>query len=124
MYSGDGSISQSIPTTAGDQYGISFWLAPNAAFGDVSASFGADVGYSATSPHGNPFLFISFDAIAGASSTLFEFAGSGVSSTYWIDDVSVTGLGAVVPPVAEPGSLTLFASGVAWFVTMRRRNRA
>ncbi len=117
-----GFIMQSIATTPGDLYAVSFWLDTLSGFGDLSASFGADVGYSATSPD-IPYTNITFDAVATSSSSLFQFAGINVSGTKWIDDVSVMDLGPVTPPVPEPGSLALLSGALAGLCLIRHRDR-
>ena len=118
-----GTLSQTITTTAGDNYDFSFWLWGTALSPDFfTASFGSNEVLDLVNPAPSAYLLEDFTVTATGTSTTIEFAGNADGSSWSLDDVSVTDLG---PSAPEPASLVLFATGllaIAW--RFRRGSRA
>src|ERR1035441_8887186 len=125
-----GAINQTIDTTIGDSYSVSFWLAENesVAFGtsgNLSVAFGNTVGFLTTTPSTpNTYGQYTFTATATSLTTNFTFASQAlVGGTFFIDDVSVTDVGAGGAGVPEPATLFTTA-GVFLFAVFLRKRRA
>jgi hypothetical protein len=114
------SISQSIATTPGDQYSLSFYLAnpvggtPNffsVTFGNSSFSF---------SNFGVAFGWQQFtlSTIATSDQTNLSFTFRNDPSYWFLDNVSVSQAGGTVP---EPGSMALFGTGIVAVAAFARR---
>jgi hypothetical protein len=120
-------LSQSIATTPGDMYKVSFW----ATLGDnihgldtLDVTFGGVPIYSqiSTGLGGNGFLEHSFILQAALASTDLIFSARSHSLGVDLDDISVTHVSAT--PI--PAALALFASGLGalGFAGWRRRRMA
>ncbi len=115
------TISQSIATTPGDQYSLSFYLAnpvggtPNffsVTFGNSSFSF---------SNFGVAFGWQQFtlSTVATSNQTNLSFTFQNDPAYWFLDNVSVSqGGGGTVP---EPGSMALFGSGIVAIAAFARR---
>jgi len=110
------SISQSIPTTPGAIYTVTFWLANDENSDIFSATFGGTtlLSFFNMAPFG--YTEYSQNVMATSASTLLAFSGSAPVDTLFLDDVSV-----VAATVPEPASLALLLSAVAAFSVVRRR---
>lgn len=121
------TLSQSIATTAGDKYTITFWVVQDTAPTDdpesdneLLASFGgttlvdqtdvAEEGYTA-------YTFSNVDATSASSALDLTFGNN--LGEFLLDDVSVVNTTPVVTP--EPGSLLLFCTGLLALVGVARR---
>jgi hypothetical protein len=110
---GLGFLSQTVPTTPGATYTLSFALAsyqgltPN----EFQASFGgtplADL-TNLTNPNYTTYTFI---VTAASSSSVLQFGFQDDPSFLQLDDVSLTPQVGIVPRAPEPGSWALFALG-------------
>jgi hypothetical protein len=114
----DDAISQTLITTPGVSYDVTFWLAHGAT--DASNAF--DVWWGDT-----PLLVLtnagsfagserSYTVTATSDSTVLEFEGRELRDYYYLDDVSVT---AIPVPTPEPGTLLMVGLGVAAMVGSR-----
>ena len=117
-----GGVSQSIATTFGTMYRVSFQLGSDTNYGlptGVNVIAGATSQVFLTSLTGlNRWTSYSMDFVAGSgSSTLLQFVGSAGRDYIGLDDVSVTA-------VSEPASLAILALGLAGLVATRRRKQA
>ncbi len=108
----DDSISQTLPTIAGEQYAISFFLDANAGVGnEFHAAFGSDtlLEINNTSNHTFPYTQYSFTDVATGPSTVLTFAKRTPLGFFYLDDISVTDAGpAAVPEASSMVSLGLF----------------
>jgi len=117
----DGTISQTISTTAGQQYTFSFWLA---AVGDDPSDFSAmwdgTTVYSQTDPNtGGAYQLFSF-TVTGTGSDTITFNGRDDPAWIALDNISVTptsGTGTV----PEPSSIMLMGSGALGLAGFLRR---
>ena len=123
----DDSISQFIPTVAGDDYAVSFSLENlSGPSNDFTASFGGAPLLSITDSASFPYTQYSFTATATGASTLLAFAGRQVPSFFALDDVSVIDLGAApVPEASTTVSLgLLLALGMGGLVVAAKRRKS
>jgi hypothetical protein len=117
-----GYISQTLATTAGGHYELSFWLdnqsGPTNAF---EVSWNGTVLHSLTDSDRFDFTRFSFAVDAVDSSSVLQF-GFQQNPSYWgLDDVSVVASSRAVP---EPATLAVLGTGVLGFGLLRRRRRA
>lgn len=117
------SLSQTITTTAGDNYDFSFWLRQGPCNPDFfTASFGSDEVLDLTGVcHFVDYAQQDFTVTATWTSTTIQFDAETGSGVWNIDNVSVTDLG---PSTPEPASVVLLASGllaIAWHFHRGRR---
>jgi hypothetical protein len=117
-----GGIMQTVATTPGTTYNISFWLQsgysgfPNS----IDVTFDGDSLFSAVDMDHIFWTQFSFDRIASGSSADLVFRFYSVPDYYDLDDVSV-----VVTPeeTPEPSTLALLGSsalGLGWWRRVRR----
>ena len=89
-----GTITQTLPTTVGQKYELTFWLADEQA--GKRESFSASIGtakYSETSPtqaHG--YVEHTLDFTATATSTVLQFQFQNVPAHWHLDNVAVVGI--------------------------------
>lgn len=114
------TISQTVATTPGDTYALSFYLAnpvggtPNyfqVSFGNSSFSFtnfGVAFGWQE----------FTLTTVATGSQTPLSFTFRNDPSYWFLDNVSVQQAGGTVP---EPGTLVLFGTGLLGIVGLARR---
>jgi hypothetical protein len=119
-----GFIPQTLATTPGADYGLSFWIADHS---DYTGTHAFEVWWGGNLIHfegaggGNAWTRQEFPVTASGASTDLEFYFHTYSSGYYyFDDVSVEQVAGGVP---EPSSLILAGLGVAALV-LRRRKRA
>ena len=119
----DAIVSQDIATTVGDQYAVSFWLKSDG-YGpsDFTASFGGQVGFTATALPVTPYIQYSGIVTATSLTSALEFSARNDAEFYYLDDVSVMDLG---PATAAPEPSTLLGGslGVALALGYARRRR-
>jgi PEP-CTERM motif len=125
LANGGGSISQTLATTAGTSYTLSFWFAGN---GDSPSGFSAIVGgnvlFQVTDPAFDAnYNLYTFNFTATSSSTLLEFDEYDDPAYVNLDDVSVNAV-----TVPEPSSLVLCGvaglSGLGYSWRRRRQPRS
>jgi hypothetical protein len=114
----DDAISQTLVTTPGMSYDVTFWLAHGAT--DASNAFDVWWGDKPLLQLTNAGSFAgserSFTVTATSDSTVLEFDGRDLRDYYYLDDVTVT---AVPIPTPEPGTLLMVGLGVAVVVRSR-----
>ncbi len=121
----DGSISQTLATTAGAQYTLSFaYFAENGTPNDFSVAFGGNTVLSITndtSNSTNPVTWTpySFTVTATSNSTDLVISGRNDPLYSGVDSVSVT-----PNPTPEPSSLAVWGLGVVAALVVARRRRS
>jgi hypothetical protein len=135
---GDGCVSnlgsgaffgQTLATTAGSEYEMSFWIAesggPNS---QVSVFWNGQMVASALNPNNysyqnqtGPIQFTVTGLFATGSDTWFEVHGRQDPGGIFFDDVSVTEVNTTDVP--EPGTLAVLLTGLGLFGATRRAKR-
>jgi hypothetical protein len=135
-----GGIEQTIGTTAGDTYTLTFALGSSTIYNSTGTGEAALTAsatgkslltsqlFTAAPTSSNSWVTESLTFTANSSSTTIEFlADSSYTSKYTgLDNVSVTQTGSSSPPttsVPEPASLTLMLLGLSGLGMARRRPR-
>jgi hypothetical protein len=121
----DETLSQQIPTVAGDRYVVDFWLAHGMSnhSNDFSVWWNGVQLMSIVNANSFAYTAYSFSVVAeGASSTLM-FAGREVANFFTLDDVRVVPAEAqtAAQVVPEPLTLLLVGAGVSGLMRSRRR---
>jgi hypothetical protein len=113
----DGSFQQSIATTPGQLYSVSFWLeSPGGTPNDFSASFAGVTFYTVTNAGAFPYTQEIGNIMATGASSLLLFSAR-QDPVYWhVDDVDVHA-------VPEPGIVGLIALGALGLVGAVRKRR-
>jgi hypothetical protein len=114
------SISQSVPTSMGGTYNVTFWLANDLDLNSFDATFGTTS--LASFVNMQPFAYTSFSTTVEATSSTTElvFSGRGNQDTLFLHDVSVVQAAVATP---EPTSLVLIGSALLTFAALRRFRR-
>jgi hypothetical protein len=118
------TVSQTLTTTVGQSYLISYWVADNVP-DTFSVSFGSQVLFDGTAPTNgvdvaSDYVNDTYTATATSSSTILSFTGQwleieGGNGTI-LDDVSVTAVSSSVP---EPATLGFTALGFLALFSLR-----
>jgi flagellin len=118
------SLSQSVNTTAGSSYVISFWLANDdgadpqkGSFTSINVSFGGTTLIAATNQAQYGWTFEQFVVTATGSSSLLAFDIRQDPTYYYLDDVSVV-------QTPEPASIGLLFSGLGLGAGVLRKFRS
>lgn len=115
-----GTVSQTIATTTGNNYMVSFWYSSNGVDrGELTVSFAGTTLLDLTDVP-DSYTECSVIVTAATASSLFEFKGEMTSGTYFLDDVSITDLGPS-SSVPEPASMLLVGSGLLGLAAFRRK---
>jgi hypothetical protein len=114
----DGFLSQTLATTPGTAYTVSYWLAVDSADGaptpnDFSATFGGQALFSgidlaATDGNADPaadYTEYTFSTVAAGPSSVLQFGFRDDTSEFRLDDVSIT-------PAAVPEASTTISFGL------------
>ena len=117
------SLQQSLPTTAGVYYDLSFFLREDGPGSPANADFQVYFdGNLIQDVPGSNFVYTQFSflsLLATTNSTVLEFRGFDIASYARLDDVSVD-----VSAVPEPATLVLVGAGVLLVTALRKRRAA
>jgi len=142
--SSDGFLSQTLATTVGQTYTLTYWLAVDtsnltfaaangnaepAVFNDFITSFNGQTVFTQnnlapTDSHTNPaddYTQFSFSTVATSTSTPLQFGFRNDNSEFRLDDVSVANTTAPVPEPSTLVSLAVLLSLTGAVVVARRR---
>lgn len=125
----DDVITQTVPTTSGDEYQVSYWLRTAGETFNIGVSGHAQFvssfgGLTLQNLHDpNPtfdYTQFTYDVAATSGSSVLSFAGQCVNGWFNLDDVSVTDLGpAGVPDVAS--TFALLSAALTGLLGLRRK---
>ena len=105
----DGTLSQTLQTTAGQQYTLSFWLANEGAGpNNFTVAWNGTALQTLTNAPAQNYTEYSFTVTATGSTSTLEFAAEQNPSQWDLDNVSVTPVGTVTPdpPAPSPPAIT------------------
>ena len=93
----DGVLSQSIATTAGQHYTVSFWLSvdnnQNAPDNHFVASWNGQTLVAMTNAPDSDYQLYTFDVVGAAGNSPLEFRGYNLPDAMRLDDIAVTAVG-------------------------------
>ena len=120
-------LSQTLNTTAGTQYDLTFWLAndggrPNdfgVSFNGIALTGGGSPALPITNANSFPYTEYSFDVTATGALTALVFDVRQDPAFFHLDDVSVVALSATPLPAALP----LFGAGLGLLGFIGRRKK-
>ena len=96
----DGTLSQTLQTTAGQQYTLSFWLANNSSSSDdFTAKWNGATVLALTSTPAQGYTEYTFTVTATGGTSTLEFDARQDPSHWSLDNISVTPVGTVAPAV-------------------------
>jgi hypothetical protein len=118
------TMSQTLHTTPGQEYTISFALQqdtdPTPGYlNSITVQLGSDTAFSATNIPSEPYVLYTANAVASSSSSLFRFNLRNDAGYFYMDDISV-----VAAAVPEPASFLFVVPALAGLYFLRRRRAA
>ena len=112
----DGTLSQNVHTTAGQQYAVSFWLANNGSGpNDFTVTWNGQTELALANKSAQGYTEYSFTATGTAGTSHLEFDARQDPSHWSLDNVSVVAVGSSqpLPHFATGGSFTVGGQGGA-----------
>ena len=121
----DDVLTQTLPTTAGSMYDISFWLANDdqgvAPLNDFKVAFGGNRLLDLENSGDSAYTHYQFTEVASGSLAALTFSGRQPPGAFYLDDISVT----AASPVPEASSVVslglLLLLGLGGVAVSRRR---
>jgi hypothetical protein len=111
------TLSQTISTTVGHSYQLSFYLFNNGGpYDGFSATLGGVTQLLLTNPGAFNWRQYTYDVVATSTSTLLRFAGYNKPGAFWLSGVSFVD----TTPVPEPGLALALFSALAFAVWRQR----
>ena len=110
----DGTLSQNVHTTAGQQYAVSFWLANNGSGpNDFTVTWNGQTELALANKSAQGYTEYSFTATGTAGTSHLEFDARQDPSHWSLDNVSVVAVGSSqpLPHFATGGSFTVGGQG-------------
>ncbi len=121
------NLDQTVATTPGTAYTISFWLAQSPAastpyVNSFAVSFGGPTLYSQANVPGSGFSQYSFASTALSAGSLLEFSFRNDTGFFSLDDVSVSANGSSAAP--EPATPLLVGAAFVSFLLLKTARKA
>jgi hypothetical protein len=112
-----GGIAQSVATTAGGEYAISFVLNSDGGTpGEFRVDFGSQTLLDLANPPAAGDQTFTFDAFAGGAASILQIQFQDDTGFMFLDDVRVSAV-----PVPEPAGIALMGAGLLGLAAVRRR---
>ena len=122
---GDGTLTQTIATQAGQAYDISFYMRSDGSlYNDFSATFDGSTIFSAVNiPDNKGFEQITGTEVASGTATPLVFTARNDNGFFGLDDISVTAADVTTPEPSSVASLGMAGMGLVGLALFAKKKK-